>query len=286
MNQLDAAQIKQGQQRDWNSVAGGWERWWPALEAGAAHVSQRLLDAAAVRSGGRVLDVATGIGEPALSAARRVGDTGHVLAIDQAADMLAIARRRAATAGVTNVEFLHSDGEGLPPGLPPFDAIVCRWGLMFFPDPGQALRSLHPLLLPGGRIAATVWSTADRVPSISLPLQIVSAVLDLPPPPPGRPNPFSLADHGLLHTLFADAGFTDIIIDTLPVTFTMPSAADYTRFTLDISAPLVALLAGYDETRRQQAIAAITARIAGLAAADGAIRLQSEAILISAMRPI
>ncbi len=119
--------MQEEQRQQWNSVATGWKKWWRAIEGGAQHVSQRMIELAEVKPGQRVLDIATGIGEPALLAASRVGTAGRVVATDLSPQMLDIARERANALGLTNVGFMESDVEALnfPDGS--FDAILCRW---------------------------------------------------------------------------------------------------------------------------------------------------------------
>ena len=154
---FDPQSYKARQRDDWGTAAEGWRKWWPVIERTMRPVSDRLLDLARVQPAHRVLDVATGTGEPAITAARRVSPTGQVLATDQAPQMLTIGRERAERLGLANVEFREMDAETLD--LPPqsFDAILCRCGLMFLPDLGQALGRMRQLLVPGGWLAAAVW---------------------------------------------------------------------------------------------------------------------------------
>ena len=100
---FDPAQYKSGQRRDWDNAASGWKRWWPTIETGAQVVSDRLVELAQVEPGHCVLDIATGIGEPAVTAARRVGASGRVTATDQSMDMLDIARERASDLGAAEL---------------------------------------------------------------------------------------------------------------------------------------------------------------------------------------
>ncbi len=92
---FDPVRYKEGLRLDWDAVASGWKQWWKTIEQGAQPVSDRLVALAKIQPGHWVLDVATGIGEPAITAARIVGPTGRVVGIDQAPRMLAIARERA-----------------------------------------------------------------------------------------------------------------------------------------------------------------------------------------------
>jgi ubiquinone/menaquinone biosynthesis C-methylase UbiE len=82
MSTLDSRQYKEGQRQGWDSVAGGWQKWWNITETAAEKVSKRLIELAEIKRGSRVLDIATGIGEPAITAAKQLGNSGHVLATD------------------------------------------------------------------------------------------------------------------------------------------------------------------------------------------------------------
>lgn len=104
------------------------------MEEIAPHVSQTLISLADIQSGHTVLDLATGVGEPALAIAKCVGERGQVIATDQAAQMIAIAKSRAAGQGCSHVSFRETDSEKLDFPERHFDAAACRWGLMFLPS--------------------------------------------------------------------------------------------------------------------------------------------------------
>ena len=135
MSILDSKQYKEIQRQGWASVAEGWEKWWKTIEVGADNVSHRLIELAEIKSGSRVLDIATGIGDPAITAARKVGSSGRVLATDISPQMLSIAKQRAISLGLHHViEFKEGDAETIELPTSTFDAVLCRWGLMFLPD--------------------------------------------------------------------------------------------------------------------------------------------------------
>jgi ubiquinone/menaquinone biosynthesis C-methylase UbiE len=89
---LDSKQYKEVERPNWNSVAAAWQRWWKTIERGTQAVSRRLVELAEIKPGSEVLDIATGIGEPALTVARQVGKSGHVLATDISPQMLYFAK--------------------------------------------------------------------------------------------------------------------------------------------------------------------------------------------------
>jgi ubiquinone/menaquinone biosynthesis C-methylase UbiE len=166
---IDIQKIKAQQRQGWDSVAECWKKWWKLVEQSAQVVSDKLVDLAQIRQGHKVLDIGTGIGEPAVTAARRVGPTGKIVAIDISPQMLAIAKERAKDNGLDKIiEFREADAESFSLLSSNFDAIISRWGLMFLPNLSSALASMRQALVPNGRIAAAVWSTPQKVPWIGL----------------------------------------------------------------------------------------------------------------------
>ena len=142
MAALDSKQYKEAERQSWNSVAAGWQKWWKPIEKGAEKVSRRLTELAEIKSGSRVLDIATGIGEPAITAANQVGKNGHILATDISPQMLSVAKQRAISLGLQNViKFKEGDIETLDLPSSAFDAALCRFGLMFLPD----LKGVYPI---------------------------------------------------------------------------------------------------------------------------------------------
>src|SRR2546425_2999509 len=228
---FDPNQFKMGQRQNWDSVAEGWKQWWEPIEKGAQKLSNRLIELAKIKSGQRVLDIATGIGEPAITAAKIVGTSGHVLATDISAQMLGIAKERAASLGLQDIiEFKDSDAEILDLPDSAYDAVLCRWGLMLLPNLDAALSKIHDSLVSGGRFAAAVWADAPKVPIINLATRIICKQVQMSAPPPGTPNPFSLADTNELENSLAKAGFREMHIETAIVTFEFASGEDYCRY--------------------------------------------------------
>jgi len=125
---FDPLQYKALQRHEWGVSAAGWQQHWAIWECAAQHVNARLVELAQVDAGDQVLDIATGLGEPAFTVARRVGPAGRVVATDVSPQMLALAREGASMLGLQNIEFHEMDAE--EPALPKhtFQAILCRWG--------------------------------------------------------------------------------------------------------------------------------------------------------------
>jgi SAM-dependent methyltransferase len=279
--QLDPGRLKRDQREQWDQNAAGWKKMWPVFERAAQKVSTRLVELAAVSPGHRVLDVATGNGEPAVTAARIAGAAGHVIGVDQSPGMLAIARERAAALGLTNLEFVESDAESL--ALPPasFDAIVCRWGLMFMPDLDAACRILHRLLKPGGRFATAVWERGEKVPMITLAASRIRELTGAKPPPPGALDPLRLADTSILTRALTAAGFRHLTEERMIVTFEFSSLENFTEFRSEVGG-MRAMLAKLPPATRAAVQAAVTEAARAYTGPDGVVRFDNETILIAA----
>ena len=248
---FDPHQYKRTTRQQWEEAAEAWHRWGPTLEQWLGQATERMLDAAGVRLGSRVLDVAAGAGGQSLTAARRAGPAGRVLATDISPTILTYAAKSAAMAGLTNLETLEADGETLE-ALPAqsFDAVISRVGLIYFPDQQRALAGMRRALRDGGRFAAVVYSTPERNEFFSLPVSIIRTRAKLPPPQPGQPGPFSLGGPGVLEQALTDAGFHDVTVETMPAPLRLSSAAECVRFERESFGALHQLLAGLPAEQR------------------------------------
>ena len=224
---FDAAKYKNAQREQWNKDGAAWQRRTPALERWYGEATRRMLELARVQPGQRILDVAAGAGEPAMSAAERVGPGGYVLATDLSEGILALALQVARERGFQQIETRCMDGEALDLPDASFDAVLCRLGLMYMPHPVTALREWRRVLRPGGRVAVAVFSTPDRNSWGALPASIIRRRAQLPPPVPGQPGPFSLGAPGMLEDLFRQAGFADVEVRAVPVPHGTASSAEY-----------------------------------------------------------
>jgi SAM-dependent methyltransferase len=284
---FDPNQFKMAQREGWDSVAEGWREWWEPIEKGAQKISQRLIELAEIKPGQRVLDVATGIGEPSITAAKVVGTGGHVLATDISRQMLAIAKERATFLRLQDIiEFKESDAENLDLANSSFDAALCRWGLMLFPNLDTAIGKIYSSLVSGGRFAAAVWADATKVPIINLATRIIGSEVRISVPPIGVPNPFSLSDTNKLEDSLARAGFRDIHIGTEIVTFEFESGEDYCRYCQAVSVSARTALSKVTEGRKEDVwrkVAEEAARNYGTA--NGPIKMDNESICIVGTRP-
>jgi ubiquinone/menaquinone biosynthesis C-methylase UbiE len=276
-------EFKAQQRQMWNNAAAGWQDWWETIERGAQKVSDKIVELAEIKPGDKVLDIATGIGEPAVTAARKVMPNGRIVAIDISPQMLAIAKTRAASLGLDGiVEFRESDGEKLDllDQTAKFDAVLSRFGLMFFPSLPSALVKIRHLLITNGRLSAAVWSTPSKVPLIDLAFASVRKQVNAPAPPPGTPGPFALADIEALKQLFSQSGFKDIKVDTFQITFEFDSPESYTKHIQQTATRIPEMLANQAEEAKKQAWDSITEAAWQYADSHGRLNLDNEVICI------
>ena len=267
---FDAAAFKTTTRAQWQSAAEAWHRWGPFVGDWLGQATETMLDLARVGPGCRVLDVAAGAGEQSITAARRVGADGHVLATDIAPALLERAASDARAAGLSNLETRELDGEALD-ALPAasFDAAISRVGLIYFPDQQRALAGMCRALRPGGRVAAIVYSTPERNAFFSIPVKIIRERAQLPPPLPGQPGPFSLGAEGALEAAFAKAGLLDIEVRKVPSPVRLPSAAECVRFERESFGALHQMMASLSDAHRAQAWQAIEEALRPFETGDG-----------------
>ncbi|MBI1886482.1 MAG: class I SAM-dependent methyltransferase [Chloroflexi bacterium] len=205
VDDVKAAQYKQEIREEWTVAAPGWKKWDAVLTESMREVSDRLLEAAELKPRMQVLDLASGTGEPALQIARTVGPDGRVVATDLVPDMLRVAEEKAREADLGNFECRQSDAESLPFEDGSFDAVTCRFGIMFFPQVEKALAEVRRVLKPGGRAAFAAWGPLEGNPFFSVPMVAVAKHGVMPPPDPERPNVFKFASPGSLEAAIAGA---------------------------------------------------------------------------------
>ncbi|MDB4942955.1 MAG: 2-heptaprenyl,4-naphthoquinone methyltransferase [Labilithrix sp.] len=201
-----------------------------------ASLSERMLDLAELAPGMRVLDLATGRGEPAVPAARRVRPGGSVVGIDLSAPVLALAGERAAAEGITNLELRAGDAATLDDlASASFDAATVRWGLMYMADPVRALTTVRRVLRPGAPLVAALWAEAGRVPWLDLPRRVLARHADLPPVDRDAPGPCRYGDVARFERDLAAAGLVVDHVEEIDVPiFEAATGAELVAWVRDI----------------------------------------------------
>jgi SAM-dependent methyltransferase len=280
-----AEEFKAAQKAGWNSVAPGWRKWWAMFEDGAQGLSDRLVELAKIKPHHRVLDIATGIGEPALTAARKVRPNGQVIGTDISSEMVAIARERAKEFGLDAIAvFEDSDAETYPYPSSSFNAVTSRWGLMFLPNLVPTLQKIRASLVPDGILSTAVWSLPDKAPVLMLAFRTAAQKVGLPPPAAGSPGPFKLADTVTLENSFIEAGFRNIKIEMVNLRFRFNSANDFVDFHKAINAPIHAMLKNQSIEKQEEVWKEIGDATKRYSDNKGMIILDNEVICVSGQR--
>lgn len=270
LSSSDPEGFKSAVRDQWDRSAAGWDAHTPAIRAWLAEVTEAMLDMAQIGSGSRVLDVAAGAGDQTLDIAQRVGAGGFVLATDLSPAILALAGQRAQAAGCHQVVTRVADGESLPVESESFDAVVCRLGLMFFPDPLRGLRQMHRALRPGGGICTMVFSRPEKNPCIAILMSTALRHAGLPARDPYQPGGLlSLGKPGLVDELFRAAGFCDVATTTLQAPFRLPSARHYLDFVRSSASPIQQILGALPPGAAQAAWAEIEERLGAFTTSSG-----------------
>jgi ubiquinone/menaquinone biosynthesis C-methylase UbiE len=224
--------------------------------------TELMLDLAEVRTGIRVLDVAAGTGDQTVMAAQRVGPTGYVLATDISASMLKLAADATREAGLTNVETRVMDAENLDLEADFFDAVICQLGLMLFSNPAKVLRGMRRVVRPGGKVAALVFSTAEKNPYQGITVGIARRFGSAPLPL------FSLGETDVLENTFRESGLRDVTVRALSFRRHFSSTAEMIR-SLKESAFLRQPIEKLGEAQRGQAWAEIERQLSQFEGPNG-----------------
>ena len=258
MNQQYSQEIIEGLRQDWNRVAGGWEKWDRFFDEQMAFLNHRLVADARLRSGMQVLDLGSGTGYPALLSARTIGPSGSVIGLDLAEQMLAVARRKTTALGLANVTFRTGDATTLPFEANSFDAVTSRFCLMFLPEIPKATAEIARMLRPGSWVAAAIWSSPDKNPSIGLSMEAIKKVVELPPPDPTAPGIFRLAKPGDLVGMMQQDGLIDVTEQEFLAEWSYASADEYYTSLMEIAAPIQNLMAKLSAPQIQEVRRLIT----------------------------
>lgn len=249
--EFEAEKYKNAQREQWNKDGAAWHFWNSTLDRWYGEVTRQMLDLTGIQRGQRVLDIAAGAGEPAVSAAERVGSEGYVLATDISEGIIELARQVASARGLKQIETRAMDGEALSLPDASFDVVLCRLGLMYMPHPVTALREWHRVLKPGGHVAVAAFSTPDRNSWGAVPASIIRRRAQVPPPVQGQPGPFSLGGPGVLESIFIQAGFSNPKIRSVPVPHRAASAAEYVKVAREAFGGFNAMMAHLPTEERE-----------------------------------
>ncbi len=232
-----------------------WRKWHAQIATFTQGATEAILEAARLRPGMRVLDLASGVGDPALSIAREVAPSGRVTATDLGPGMMSLAEELARKKGISNIEFREANAESLPFADKSYDVLTCRFGVMFFPDLPKALSECFRVLKPLGRAAFVAWGKKEQ-PFFTTTAGIVLKHVPVPPPPPDpdAPSLFMFGDRDRLRRALEVAGFSnDHEEDRIVAGRWASSVEEYWEQFTEVAAPFRPLIDQLTPEKKAQA---------------------------------
>ena len=209
-------------QPDWDKIAEKFDMWLPQL----APVGEALLGRLNVQAGERVIDLASGTGEPALTLARQMQGKIELTGVDAADGMVKVANQKVAQESLEGISFQTMPAEALSFDDNSFDCALCRFGVMLFEDSLKGLQEMHRVLKPSGRFALSVWSTPETMPTLHWSYKVMAPRLSEELHPP-LVKVTSLGGPGVLEDLLYKAGFNEFDIQTMPLNYDFESFDAY-----------------------------------------------------------
>ena len=266
-----ADEVRDAQRTTWAGLSAGWEKWDAVIMDQLGPVGTAMIDRLDITDDQQHLDIASGTGEPGLTIARQAPN-GRVVLTDLVPEMLDIAARRARAQGIANVETKVCSADDLPFDDETFDSVSVRFGYMFFPDMATATAEFVRVLVPGGKVASSVWIDPDANPWTSIAMQAIASEAVLPPADPDAPNMFRCAAPGYVGTLYEQAGLRDVTEWDVDVELVTESPEQYWDMISEHVSLAVAALQQVDATARERIRADVVAKV-GAYERDGKVRV-------------
>ena len=238
-----------------------------------AQWTPRVIEAAQIQSGQRVVDVACGTGVLARAVAERVGPAGLTVGVDINEGMLNIARNKA-----PQIVWHQAPAEALPLDDNSFDKVVCQFGLMYFDNQRIALEEMMRVLRPGGKLVVVVWDKLENSPGYAVEDQLFQRVLG---EEFADEAPYSLGDRQVLHQLFASAGVSEVKIRTHTGTARFASIDDW--IYTDVKGWTIG--AEIEDDKYERLLKEAQRDLARFCTTDGAVAFSTPAHIVTASRP-
>ncbi|MFE7168012.1 class I SAM-dependent methyltransferase [Streptomyces sp. NPDC057616] len=241
----------------WNGPGGhAWVDLQPVLDGMFRHLVPYLTEAVPAEQPRRVLDVGCGTGGVTLAVARRLGPAGHSVGVDISEPLVAAAGERAEREGVP-ASFIHADAQDHPFEPAVFDAVVSRFGVMFFGDSVEAFGNLRRAATDDARLRLVVWRDAEENPFMTTAERAAAPLVDVPPRSAGQPGQFAFADRDKVGRILAESGWSGIDIRPADVECVLPEAELENYFTR--LGPLSQVLGDMEEGPRREVVDTVRA---------------------------
>ena len=271
---------------DWtrDETVSAWRKWHKQIAEFTRGATDALLAEANLRPGQRVLDLASGVGDPALRIAQIVGPTGRVIATDLGSGMMSLAAELAEQQNLHTIEFHEAPAESLPFPDASFDLVTCRFGAMFFPDLQRALRECQRVLKPGGKIVFLVWGIREQ-PFTSTTVGILLKYVPAPEVDPDAPSMFMFGVRGRFESALKETGYRLVKEEHIRVLARWPGGPEeyWTQFT-EVAAPFKPLLAQLTPEKLKDVRAEVIAGLKANHLQDGCVTMPLELVLASATK--
>ncbi|XYI04053.1 class I SAM-dependent methyltransferase [Sorangium sp. So ce1128] len=277
----EANQPNRDQAALWNEAGGPiWVEMQEVLDAMLAPLGAPLMEEGFPGEGGRVLDIGCGVGATALSMARRLGPTGLCLGVDISGPMVAAARARAAAEGPASAAFVQADAQTHRFEPDNFDAVISRFGVMFFDDPAAAFANIRRAARRKAKLSFVAWRSPAENPFMTTAARAAAPFLPhLPVPAPDAPGQFAFADRDRVQRILDASGWTDVDIRPIDVPSSV-AEKDLLAYVTKLG-PVGLALRDVDEPTRARTAEAVRAAFDPYVR-DGAARFTAACWLVSA----
>ncbi len=240
MNQQQEAQLEQ-QKKIWNQYSAGWKKWDNLMMAEMRPITEKFIEVLKLKGHEQVLDIATGTGEPGITVSKLL-PRGKVTGIDLSENMVGIANEHARQRNAIHYKSQVSDASNMPFTDNFFDGIICRFGIMFFPDLNSSFEEMVRVLKPGGTLAVVVWAAPEYNAFLTVLGAAVNEKLSLPKPPPGAPGIFRCAEPGFTSKLLTGAGLEKVRESDISGQMAYDSVEQYWEVSSDLAGPVMEAL--------------------------------------------
>lgn len=253
------AQANRDQSALWNDAAGQtWTEMQGVLDRMLAPFGQRLLAAGFPGEGGRVLDIGCGAGATTLGMARRLGPDGLCLGVDISGPLVAAAKASAEVQAVDAAAFVQADAQTYGFDADDFDAVISRFGVMFFDDPEAAFANIRRAARPGAKLTFLAWRSPAENPFMTTAARAAAPFLPpIPVPAPDAPGQFGFADSERVRRVLAASGWRDVDVSPVDIA-TKVAEADLQAYVTRLG-PAGLVMRDLDAPTRTRAAEAIHA---------------------------
>jgi ubiquinone/menaquinone biosynthesis C-methylase UbiE len=272
-------QIEQ-QRQTWNKYSVGWKKWDGFMRKQMEPVTEAMIKRLELKGTEHLLDIASGAGEPGLTAAASLSN-GKVTAIDLSEKMVAIANEHAKERNVDNFKSQVSEVSNMPFENNFFDGVMCRFGVMFFPDMRESLHEIMRVLKPGGMLIVAVWADPAHNPFISIMGMTVMEKLGLPKPPDNAPGIFRFAKPGLLSGIFNDADFTEVNEWNIEGEIIFDSVEQFWEMSSEVAGPIMEALQNAPAKTQEDVKKAVLDKAKNFIQGDGKMHSNWKTIVVS-----